>query len=115
MGELEREIQSLKAQSRSQSLCSVCTRPLESPPQGDSVSRSPSQHDTPESDSASSHSMHPNDESDSTADELSSRFYQLSMKTKYSGSTSSFTLVNNAIAVGTNRYPYFRHSRCIHR
>ncbi|KAK7054005.1 fungal-trans domain-containing protein [Favolaschia claudopus] len=85
--DLRREIRSLKAKLKAQSptLCAVCAKPLE--------------FSAPEHESTSNSISDLVDEPDPAADDLNRRFTMLSLQTKYYGSTSSFRLLTNTIAM----------------
>ncbi|KAJ7254317.1 fungal-specific transcription factor domain-containing protein, partial [Mycena haematopus] len=114
--ELKKENASLKAKLRKLSVCSLCSQPLQSQPQGDGAT-SMFNHGSPESDNTSTCvEVEPVDGQDFTADELASRFESFSlesMKIKYYGAASVFALANSAIAAKDKSLgpPLLRHSR----
>ncbi|KAJ6451945.1 fungal-specific transcription factor domain-containing protein [Mycena sanguinolenta] len=114
--ELQKENASLKAKLRKASVCSLCSRPLQSQPQVDGET-SIFNLGSPESDNTStSVEAEPVDGQDFCADELASHFEYFSLettKTKYYGAASAFALANSAIAAKEKSLgaPVLRRSR----
>ncbi|KAJ7037835.1 fungal-specific transcription factor domain-containing protein [Mycena alexandri] len=92
MEELKKENESLKAQLRNVSICSLCAQPLHSQASSASVL----QHASLESDVAATLDL--DAEEDLTGDALASRFRQFSIK-NYFNSTGSFEVASGAMAM----------------
>ncbi|KAJ7025346.1 fungal-specific transcription factor domain-containing protein [Mycena alexandri] len=94
---LRKENAALRAQLRSQSLCSLCAQPRG---YGPSKSASVFHHNPPESDTTAE-PEEPPENNDMISDELASRFHQfgLSAKNKYYGPSGGFALANEAMAM----------------
>ncbi|KAJ6557304.1 fungal-specific transcription factor domain-containing protein [Mycena vulgaris] len=101
--QLRRKNASLEAKLRSLSICSLCAQPLEPQSYLNSPSTSGSVFASESSDaSIPTDAEHPPAEDDFSHVELADRFRMLSlnsMKDKFFGAASSFTLVSNVIAV----------------
>ncbi|KAJ7758566.1 fungal-specific transcription factor domain-containing protein [Mycena maculata] len=101
VGELGQKNAALEAKLRSLSICSLCSRPLQS--QSDGHSPPSVFHDIPENCTSPPDADRPSAEE---KDELAERFRQISiggMKGKFFGSASSFALVTSALVVRTSR------------
>ncbi|KAK7023173.1 fungal-trans domain-containing protein [Favolaschia claudopus] len=120
INQLKKEIEALKVQLRSRSICSFCAQPLQTRISGDSDSTAGSvfQHTSPESDHTSSDSKEPPDDPDVPTDIVTS-FSLLTiqpeegLKNKYFGAASSYALASNAIEMkekylGRRPSPHFR-------